>query len=516
MNIINELLNDWFNLNTLKSLLKATDEDLEKAQITEESLKTTRQGFITLIEDLKARDERRANDLLNLLKLGTEKLRKGGESKKIEKIRNVLAFAFLGIPYQYYLAKEFLQGGIRMRFVDDLKKKNKERKILKEYTSTEELDAWDFISEYNLEEALKGFIEERKEKLKKKTTWKISVNSDLFDITRKVFKYQITKKDYKGVRDETLNLIGGGTMDLGPVHVWEKEDIETFIKATDFEKLKYKEPKIYVSQFKNIMALLSFVEEQNFKSPSKKAYAKFTFLEYAKRRGYTEEELRSGGKFFDELKRDLLTGAYATYRIKEIEIDGKKYIAHGIPNLYTLYEPEQRKGYWIVEFSQFYAGLIEKTLYGTAKHFFKYALKEVADRETTEKPHLHMFYRWLVKRLRDSRATLPAKVENIIKEIVMKEGILDRPKECYEILKDCLVYFHKNYPELMEKVLIGGDFQKAGIPLNIETIEKYEYEAFKEKFLIPVLKIDDIREAFISFVRGKEQGKLPPKSEGES
>jgi len=358
--------------------------------------------------------------------------------------------------------------------------------------------------------------------LSKPETGKALIPDEIKTITEKAFKTQLTKRHYKGkkqIRD--LKLVGqNDPVDLGLVAIWKSGDVEHFIKQTDLAKLKDQTPKVYVSQDKNIKLLLALTEQQQFKNDEKKAEASFTLKDYAKLRGYTEKEIKVGGKFLAELKRDLITGAYTTYRINEITINGKKYIAHGIPNFYILLEPKNSKGRWQVKFNTFYAESILKILKGEAKQYFTHYLKEVADRKTTEKPYLHFFYNQLIFRKQTGKTTIPKKVVNLLKEMGTEKQILDRPKESFKRLKECLVYTTTNYPEELESIYFFNDFNKdkeKHLPLSsLKALDDFKYKDFKE--LLEAIGIKDIREAFISFCRQKGANKeLPaPKPQNNS
>jgi len=349
--------------------------------------------------------------------------------------------------------------------------------------------------------------------LAKPETGKALIPDEIKTITEKAFKTQLTKKHYKGEKEiKNLKLVGQDEpVDLGLVAIWQSGNVEHFIKQTDLAKLKDQTPKVYVSQDKNIKLLLALTEQQQFKNKEKKAEASFTLKEYAKLRGYTEKEIKVGGKFLAELKRDLITGAYTTYRINEITINGKKYIAHGIPNFYILLEPENPKGRWQVKFNTFYAESILKILKGEAKQYFTHYLKEVADRKTTEKPYLHFFYNQLIYRKQAGKATIPKKVVNLLKEMGVNIQVLKRPYKCFEILKECLIYITTNYPEELESIYFFNDFNKEKekhLPLSsLKALEDFNYKDFKE--ILKVIGIKDIREAFISFCRRAETRALP-------
>ena len=353
----------------------------------------------------------------------------------------------------------------------------------------------------------------RIDKIKAKTS-KVLIPIGFKMITEGLFKKQITKKDYKGEKEiRDLKLIGQEkSIDLGLVAIWKSEDVEHFIKLTDLAKLKDQTPKVYVSQDKNIKLLLALIEQQQFKNVEKRAEASFTLKEYAKGRGYTDKEIKTGGKFLSELKRDLFSGAYTTYRINEIILDGKKYIAHGLPNLYTLLEPKNSKGEWKVMFSPLYANSLLPLLKGEAKQYYTHYLKEVADRKTTEKPYLHFFYNQLVYRRQAGKTTVPKKVINLLKDMGVAKFYLDRPQESFNVLKECLIYITTNYPEELESIYFFNDFNKEKekhLPLSsLKALSNFEYKDFKE--LLEAIGVKDIREAFISFCRRKEAEKELP------
>ena len=84
-------------------------------------------------------------------------------------------------------------------------------------------------------------------------------------------------------------------------------------------------------------------------------------------------------------------------------------------------------------------------------------------------------------------------------------------QECFELLKECLIYFSEHYkpiPEL-DSFRIYNDFNKTEtvkLPLSIsEAFKQYSYEDFKD--LIKAIGIKDIREAYISFKRPHKKTK---------
>jgi hypothetical protein len=303
--------------------------------------------------------------------------------------------------------------------------------------------------------------------------------------------------------------------------IWENKGVEYHIKLDDLPKLQGKDPKVYVSQIKNINLLMLLSQEQNFNNSEKQATCDFTVSEYAERRGYSKAEIIRGGAFLEELKRDLLTGAYLTYRIDKIKIQGKNYIAHGIPNFYTLLEPTDSK-IWKVIFNDPYKSWLMELLEGNARQYFIKDRKAIEDRITTEKPYLFLFYMQLTKRRQNNLLTKPVKIGNLLTDMKLPEHILARPKECFNIIKECLIYFSQNYkPDpLIESFKIYSDFHKTKavkMPLSIsEAFKNIEYQDFKD--LLVDIGIKDLREAYVSFkrpvVKAKKSSKFNDEEQG--
>lgn len=326
---------------------------------------------------------------------------------------------------------------------------------------------------------------------------KIYTHSEIENIMHKVLKTQKLK-------DNGLSTIQEGVI-TREVNIWESKGVQYVVKVNDLLKFEGRPPKVYVSQIKNLSLLLGMVQEQQFKNDTKEAKCEFNFTYYAERRGYTKEEIQQSGGPFKELKLDLITGAMATYIVDKIIIEGKKYTVYGIPNFYILYEPEDRKDKWKVEFNNPYGKWILEILNGEAGQYFIKDFKAIEDRTTTDKPFLFLFYQQLIKRKQANLETKPVKIGNLLKDMQIEQQKLDRPKECYNLLKECLIYFSENYqpiPEL-ERFNIYNDFHKTKtvkLPLSIsEAFKQYPYEDFKD--LLIAIGIKDIREAYISFKR---------------
>lgn len=128
-----------------------------------------------------------------------------------------------------------------------------------------------------------------------------------------------------------------------------EEGIEFFLENTS---LKQKNPIQAVRQDKNFKLLLALVEMQQKHKPDyeKRAEASFTLKEYAKLRGYTDEEIEKNNKLLEELKKDLRKGASLTYHTTGMKIKNKKYKIH-LPPLYTLIEAQDINEKWYIKFN---------------------------------------------------------------------------------------------------------------------------------------------------------------------
>lgn len=329
---------------------------------------------------------------------------------------------------------------------------------------------------------------------------KIYASAEIENIMQTVFKTQ--KLTNKGLQSVDIPVAEDESM-TGEVMVWESKGIEYFIKTDDLLKLEGRPPKVYVSQIKNISLLMGMVQEQQYLNITKEAKCEFYLPYLAERRGATKQEIASGS-IYEELKRDLMTGAYTTYRIDKIKIEGKIYTAHGIPNFYVLFEPKNRTDKWVVIFNDPYRSWIEKVLNTKGTQYFITDSRAIEDRKTTNKPFLFLFYMQLIKRKRPNLLTSPLKIGSLLADMKIDSQILARPKECYELLKECLIYFSKHYdPPEIEQFFLYNDFNRTKtvkMPLYIsEAFSRYSYDDFKG--LLLAIGIKDIREAYISFKR---------------
>jgi len=350
-------------------------------------------------------------------------------------------------------------------------------------------------------EELIGLLE--KKKITHPKFSKIYEHAEIENITHQLFKTQKLKD--KGRQIVNIPIIGGGSI-TGEVMVWESKGVEYFVRADDILKLEDKNPKAFVSQIKNISLLMGFAQEQHFDNSTKEAKCEFTFPYYVERRGYSKEEIVKGGNFLKELRRDLFSGAYTTYRIDKIIIEGKEYTAHGIPNFYILYEPKDYKNEWKVDFNNPYSSWIIKILKGEAEQYFIKNPKAIEDRKTTERPYLFLFYIQLIRRMRKELITKTVKIGDLLKDMKIDKQILARPKECFNLLKECLIYFSTHYEPIPEI----ESFKISSVSNEIEMVKLPSYVGLK------AMGIKDIREAYISFKRPYKRGKEEKLNEEEN
>ena len=318
------------------------------------------------------------------------------------------------------------------------------------------------------------------------------IPKDIIDFANDFYISRLSKKNYIGIEESE---------EYGKMEKWVANDIGYLVKRINYlNELFGKPPKVHVSQDKNIKLLIALIEQNQFNRIEKKAQVSFTLKEYAKYRGFTEEELTDpGGEIWQELRRDLFSGAMTFYSIP-IERGGKEYTIHG--SLYQLEEPKDRGGKWTITFNGRYAESIERILHGNERGYFTHYLKEIADRTTNREIHLHEFYNQLVFRRRKSGTTMPTKIINILKAMKLPDKILIRPKECFKVLKNCLIYFSDKYPEELNGITIYNNYNKnetVKLPLGLtEAFNSCEYEDFKD-LVFKRTKIKDFREARISF-----------------
>jgi len=258
-------------------------------------------------------------------------------------------------------------------------------------------------------------------------------------------------------------------------------------------------PKLGVSQAKNIDALGFMLQQENWRrenqSKEKLAELEFSLSDYAKVRGYTDEQVARGGEFYNELKRDLFTGAYTTYRLDKVIIDGKEYTAHGLPNIYILLEPKNPKDKWKIKYNEPY-----KDYYLNGKQYYPILLEAIKDKGTDDrKGYLYFFFKLVMRYASTGNFKTQLKVSTLLENIKVSEGTQTRPQEAFKVLTECIYYTATHYKAIKEvRFFDSGKCRKVKVITDLEKFKSWKYEDFKKEVLAE-LGLYDVREALISF-----------------
>jgi hypothetical protein len=271
-------------------------------------------------------------------------------------------------------------------------------------------------------------------------------------------------------------------------------------------------PKLGVSQAKNIDALGFMLQQENWKlekeGKQKLAELEFALSDYAKIRGYDDKQVARGGEFYNELKRDLFTGAYTTYRLDKVIIDGKEYTAHGLPNIYILLEPKNPKDKWKIKYNEPY-----KDYYLNGKQYYPILLEAIKDKGTDDrKGYLYFFFKLVMRYASTGDFKTQLKVSTLLENIKVSEGTQIRPQEAFRVLAECIYYTATHYKAIEEvRFFDSGKCEKVKVITDLKKFESWIYQDFIKEVLTP-LGLDDIREALISFNTPQEK----PEGTGET
>lgn len=258
-------------------------------------------------------------------------------------------------------------------------------------------------------------------------------------------------------------------------------------------------PKLGVSQAKNIDALGFMLQQENWRrekdGKGKLAELEFSLSEYAKVRGYDDKQIARSGEFYNELKRDLFTGAYTTYRLDKVIIDGKEYTAHGLPNIYILLEPKKEKDNWKIKYNEPY-----KDYYLNGGQYYPILLEAIKDKGTDrEKGFLYFFFKLVMRYASTGDFKTQLKVSTLLENIKAGDRKLTRPQEAFNVLAECIYYTATHYKVIKEvRFFDSGKCEKVKVITDLEKFKSWIYEDFIKEVLTP-LGLSDIREALISF-----------------
>ena len=325
----------------------------------------------------------------------------------------------------------------------------------------------------------------------------------LGEIQRAIFKPTgLRDKDYKGTAKDgqeeiTEWDIKGGTAQY-PKSKQAKIDRKKKKTETGLSVIPTP-PKLGVSQAKNIDALGLMLQRENWKrekdGKEKLAELDFSLSDYAKVRGYDDKQTARSGEFFNELKRDLFTGAYTTYRLDKVIIDGKEYTAHGLPNIYILLEPKNKKDNWKIKYNEPY-----KDYYLNSRQYYPILLEAIKDKGTDkEKGFLYFFFKLVMRYASTGDFKTQLKVSTLLENIKASDRTQDRPQEAFRVLCECIYYTATHYEAIKEvRFFDSGKCEKVKVITDLEKFKEWDCKDFVKDVLTP-LGLSDIRDALISF-----------------
>lgn len=346
---------------------------------------------------------------------------------------------------------------------------------------------------------------DKKENEKSKEVYKTP--KSLEEIQRSLFKSRgLGEADFKGFTSDGQEELAEWKIQDGTARYpkAKQNKIDRKKKTETGLSLIPTPPKLGVSQAKNIDALGFMLQRENWKREKdgepKKAEFEFSLKDYAKTRGYSEANIARGGEFLTELKRDLFTGAYTTYRLDKIILDGKEYTAHGLPNIYILLEPKNRKDKWKVVYNEPY-----KNYYINGGQFYPILLQAIQDKNTDKQNgYIYFFLKLVMSYASTGDFKTQLKVSTLLEKIKISDWTAKRLDDVFKIIAECIYYTATNY-KINDKPVItevrffeSGKCRKIKVISDIEKFNSWTYKDFRQEVLTP-LGLDDIREALISF-----------------
>jgi len=331
----------------------------------------------------------------------------------------------------------------------------------------------------------------------------------LEEIQRGLFKTPgLRDKDYKGTIKEGQEELAEWDIKGGKARYPKSKQAKIDRKKKQETGLSLipTPPKLGVSQAKNIDALGFMLQQENWRrekdGKEKLAELEFSLSDYAKVRGYTDEKIARGGEFYNELKRDLFTGAYTTYRLDKVIIEGKEYTAHGLPNIYILLEPKNPKDKWKIKYNEPY-----KDYYLNGTQYYPILLEAIKDKGTDDrKGYLYFFFKQVMRYTSTGDFKTQLKVSTLLENIKVSEGTQTRPQEAFKVLAECIYYTATHYEAIIKEVRLfdSGKCEKVKVITDLKKFKGWIYQDFIKEALTP-LGLSDIRDALISFNAPQEK-----------
>lgn len=352
--------------------------------------------------------------------------------------------------------------------------------------------------------------EKKKVKTKKKTT--IRIPTGLRNESNAVLKTRLSKKHLQGERDHPL---------LGSVMVWESKGVEYMVPVDDFRDMKFKKPRVYTDQKKNLYLLASLALSQKelpARAKEKGIQASFTLGEYLRAKGYGDKEIQRGGKIFDIADEVIQSGAMTSYKKLFVSKNKKNKDKQLIGTFYNLIkvgkvnEDKEIKGkgtVYNISFNYPYSHQIEALKANSVNHFNAIPLKLVRDREVDKSPMLFNFIDYLV--YTNGGYETPIKVEKLLIEIGVSDSrIKSRPNECFKEFRKCLSYASINYSELIYSAVLYSEDKEGFVDIGVDSLknlQNWELQDFKDAYLFS-FPTNDFRKCYISF-KSNQQKVLP-------
>jgi len=382
---------------------------------------------------------------------------------------------------------------------------------------------------------LKKLIEPEVKPIKKDKEYVYKQSKKSVKLTQKIYtNIGLKDQDYKGYTNE------GGNDNVK----WQGKGI-TYLVPTEYLSLfpgKKKHegqgylipipPKTTISALKGLDILGYMLQEENRKrdktGQDPTSELDFSLKEYAKMRGKTEIQLERGGKFIDELKRDLISGgvtsyiidleqdpSFANYLFKDNKGGRKSYF---LGRFYELIIPKPKsKEKWGVIFSETY-----RKYFIEGGQYYPIPLPVIQDTYTNEKKgYLYLFYRDIIIRYASNNPEFRGgvlRVSTLLDIIKIGDEIKAKPQRAFNVLCECICYAIKFKAIKEVRVFDSGKREKIKSITNLEKFKDWNYNDFKNEVLND-LGLTDIREAVISF-NSIPQKELPerieePKQMGE-
>jgi len=292
---------------------------------------------------------------------------------------------------------------------------------------------------------------------------------------------------------------------LGLAYLVPTEDLSLFPRKKKHEGQGYlipTPPKIAVSQRKNVDTLVCMLQKENRKrgktGQDKTGNLEFSLKEYAKMRGKSESQLNKGGKFVDELKRDLISGGITSYIVDLEETTGRK--SYLIQNFYGLEVPKVKsKEKWRVIFNE-----PHKTSILNSKQYYPILLQAIRDPNTDgRKGYLYYFYRDIVMSYASNNTDFKGgvlKVNTLLNKIKIGDETKAKPQRAFNVLCECIYYMATNFEGIIKEVRFynNGKREKVELITDLEKFKDWNYNDFKNEILNG-LGLTDIREALVDF-----------------